>query len=529
MFRDIKDIVSSFNANPILFMGSGITRRYYNLPNWRGLLEIFISKISDDEFAYSSYLSKATDSTKKENLIFQKMADYIEEDFNKKWYEDKEFRSVLDDIFVEKIREGICTPFKAEIAQYIKNNSIINEAYHDEIEKLKEISKKSISGILTTNYDNFFENNFDGYKSYIGQNELIFSNIQEIGEIYKIHGSIEKPETIIINSRDYEIFEEKSQYLAAKLLTMFMEYPIIFLGYSISDSNIQNILNNIIKCLTADKVELLKNRFIFVEYTQEDNIEISSHTIKVDNKLLQMTKIKLKDFNILYNEIGKRKNKIPVRILRKLKEEFYEYIITNTPTAQIRVASIDDKRIEDEDLAISIGKISELSLKGLNGLTANEWYRSIILDDLKFGNDALLEYAPRLQAQNSGFIPLNKYLSKDTKKKYTDLAQIALRNDWNKIISNSIRKNKRYAEKYNSVIEIWKELKVDKTKATRLIAYLDKEKIKIEELESILIEIFNESPNVLEDDEKELKTNIRRLIKIYDYLKYSDKVKELFN
>ena len=42
MLKDIKEIVSNFNANPILFMGSGITRRYYNLPNWRGLLEIFI-------------------------------------------------------------------------------------------------------------------------------------------------------------------------------------------------------------------------------------------------------------------------------------------------------------------------------------------------------------------------------------------------------------------------------------------------------------------------------------------------------
>lgn len=67
-------------------------------------------------------------------------------------------------------------------------------------------------------------------KIYVGQSQLIFSAIQGIAEIYKIHGSVEVPESIVINEEDYVEFERKSTYLAAKLMTIFMEYPIIFMG-----------------------------------------------------------------------------------------------------------------------------------------------------------------------------------------------------------------------------------------------------------------------------------------------------------
>lgn len=94
------------------------------------------------------------------------------------------------------------------------------------------------------------EDHCDGYKTYAGQNELIFSAIQGIAEIYKIHGSIENPETIVINEEDYDEFQNKAAYLTSKLLTIFMEYPIVFLGYSISDANILRILHEIVNCLT---------------------------------------------------------------------------------------------------------------------------------------------------------------------------------------------------------------------------------------------------------------------------------------
>ena len=112
------------------------------------------------------------------------------------------------------------------------------------------------------------EDYFEGFTKYVGQTELIFSAIQGVAEIYKIHGSLESPESIVINEADYLKFEEKSAYLAAKLMTIFMEYPIIFMGYSISDNNIINIIKSIVNCLDENQVRMLENRFVFVEYEQ---------------------------------------------------------------------------------------------------------------------------------------------------------------------------------------------------------------------------------------------------------------------
>lgn len=88
------------------------------------------------------------------------------------------------------------------------------------------------------------------YKVYTGQEELIFSPLQEVAEIFKIHGSVNKPSSIVITGEDYDYFNRNCAYLAAKLITIFMEYPIIFIGYSISGPNIRTILQAMVICLS---------------------------------------------------------------------------------------------------------------------------------------------------------------------------------------------------------------------------------------------------------------------------------------
>jgi hypothetical protein len=118
----IEDIVENFNTTPFLFLGSGITRRYYGLPDWKGLLEHFARQIKDDDFAYSSYENRASKLDCPVGIL-PKVATLIQADYDEKWFADSSIRTVDGEI-LEKIKHGL-SPFKAEIASYIKKSVML--------------------------------------------------------------------------------------------------------------------------------------------------------------------------------------------------------------------------------------------------------------------------------------------------------------------------------------------------------------------------------------------------------------------
>ena len=515
---NIENVVENFSTTPFLFLGSGITRRYYNLPDWKGLLEHFAREIRDDDFAYSSYENRASKLNAPVGLL-PKVAELIQADYDEKWF-NNEITRTLDEDFLKKVKNGL-SPFKAEMAAYIKRNSIVEEKYKQEIEMLSKLSEKNIAGVITTNYDEFIENNFIGYTKFVGQKQLIFSAIQGIAEIFKIHGSVEDPDSLIINERDYIDFDQKSAYLAAKLMTIFMEYPIIFMGYSISDVNIQKIIKSLIGCLDMQQIKTLEDRFVFVEYQPgKVGIEVSPYTIMVDDKPLSTKRVVVEDFKLIYKALEGKKSKLPVRILRRFKQELYDFTVTNMPTSSMRVASIEDDRIQDEELVMAIGRYSDYGLRGLHGLKADEWYRNIVVGDIEFSADDLLQYAYEdLTKQNSGRLPVNKYLT-EAVGNYPNCAELAKKQNFDYIISATIKKNRNRVGNYKSVKQIWENEKNSLERSTGLIAYLTEQNIDVEELEGVLKEIFETDINILQNSKPAIRTNVRRLIMIYDYLKW---------
>jgi len=517
----IQDVIARFNTIPILFAGSGITRRYYDLPDWKGLLTEFASRINADRFAYRAYESKAQQLGFTQGIM-PKIATLIQQDFDSKWYSIPEMRT--NESFVLNAVENGCSPFKAEIAWYLKEKSVPQAAFKEEIQKLKSISKKNLAGVITTNYDTFFEKLFDDYTPYIGQDQLVFSSIQGIAEVYKIHGSVTLPNSLVLNEKDYEIFNEKSKYLAAKLMTIFMEYPIIYIGYSLTDQDVQNILKNILLCLPDDKIEKLQERFVFVEYKPGvAGYSITPYTLTFGEQMLSMTRLTLSDFGILYDALAAKRASIPVKLLRRFKEEIYTYAITSKPGPLLNVANVDDKNIDENRLAISIG-ISNTGERGLQSIVdTNEWYRSIVMGDLSdFTADQLLKYAyPEIRKRTSGDLPVYKYLVQ-AKEDYSQI-RAETPDEFNKLTTATNRKFRYTTEKYPTLENLWNDLKGDKAKAFRVMCSLPENKIDVDKLELILKELFTESNDALDRLDVNTRTNVRRLIRMYDYLKWGKK------
>lgn len=518
----LQEVVARFNTTPFLFAGSGITLRYYGLPNWIGLLTYFAKRVRKDPLAYRYYENKVAATEPAEDRL-PAIASFIEKDFNEAWFENLEgVRSDSASVCL-LVAEGV-SPFKAEMGAYIGSLSVVKEEYAGEVSKLQKIARNNISGVITTNYDNFFEDLFDGYKAFVGQDELVFSQLQGVAEIYKIHGSIKDPKSIVINKADYQAFKEKGKYLAAKLMTIFMEYPIIFIGYSISDSDIQAILADIVACLPLEKLSILQKRFVFVEYrSQQTHVEVSSHSLVIDGKLIGMTKVTLSDFGVLYDALAAKKTALPVKLLRRFKDELYTFALSQKPGPMLQVTSLDDGRIDEETLALTIG-LAPTGVYGLaSAVNAEQWYRNIILHDSKYSPEQMLQYAyPELARHNSWKLPCYYYMANSSY--HSALAEEKAPKEYNDIVSRaSIEKNKGTIAG-RTALEIWKkEGKENPARAIRLLGFLPEDRIHIDDYGKILQDMFEENHDLLSAVDVPTKSNLKRMIRIYDFLYYKQK------
>lgn len=303
---------------------------------------------------------------------------------------------------------------KYEISEYLKDFTLrgISEKFNGEIELLKKIN---LDGIITTNWDDLAEILFPKFTTYVGQEELVFAPTFNVGEIYKIHGSVHNPESLVLTIDDYEKYNEKNAYLAAKLTTIFIEHPIIFLGYSIRDANIQSILSAIIKCLNNDNIQKLQNNLVFVEWSseREDIFSIEKYDIVMErNVILPVTRIVTNNYMKVYECLQMFKREIPAHILRIYKQSFYKIVYSESPENQLCV--IDEQKIDkakDVQFVCGFGAIDKYkSAIGYTGLKSINIFKDIIFDDGNYDAEKIIVNTLPGLRKATKFIPCYKYL-----------------------------------------------------------------------------------------------------------------------
>lgn len=508
--EEFKTILKNKNGAPFLFLGSGFSRHYLNTPQWDGILQMFAPH------KLAQYYSKL-DTTSLIKVGTEIAKDVTEEFWNLD--ENDEFREAVQDQVIDA-----SSVLKIKISNYLKEQSLqeFPKEYEEEIHILERLS---IDGIITTNWDDTAERLFPEFTPYIGQEQLIFSSTYSIGEIYKIHGSYRDPKSLVLTENDYADFSKKNPYLAAKLITIFIEHPVVFLGYSISDSNIQDILKSIVACLDNDNIRKLQDNLIFVEWVEDSSFQtaIERQDIMMGNKVnLPVIKIRTHSFKEVYELLQYYERAIPANMLREYKKQFYEIVQSETPEKQLYVLPSDEvDQNKNIQVVYGFGAIKQFrSAVGYRGIKPTELLRDVLTDTNEWNAEQVLTEAyPQLtRTTPKAFLPIYKYLS-----------QVGIDSDVN-YQGNKLGLN--YKLKRGSDFQSYKfqddekglslQEAIDKYKgkeiwkATALIPYLD-----ISENEySILCDFIERNFNDFLIKHNSYSTYMRKLICFYDWKKY---------
>lgn len=357
------------NEFPVVFIGSGISKRFLNdFPNWQLLLEEFWNKANLSNFY--GYYNNLRDRIKEEKPLYDereldhysniKIGEILETKFN------QEFNNGNIEINQFTPRNAYTlkvSPFKVAIAKRFGSYQLKPEMEY-EYESFKKMLIKS-QIILTTNYDAFIENSYNQesdyhIKKYIGQ-QGFFEETFGFAELYKLHGCIENPKDIIITDKDYAYFEENSVLISAKIISMILHSPIIFLGYSLTDVNVRNIIKDFTKSLSSKELNILEKKLVLIEW-EKDQQELVEEIVNDKDLGCRLRVIKTDNFKAVFDKISTINQGVAPTEVRKYQHVIKQLIIDRGKAGTLKSALISPEeidRLEDDlknqNIAIAVG------------------------------------------------------------------------------------------------------------------------------------------------------------------------------
>lgn len=449
MTNTVLDKLIEQNRMPVLFVGSGISKRYlYRYPDWNELLEDSFRKVSDDDYP----LRKLREQHNRQNLTeFEsntKLATFIEDQFNSAFFDRK--IKIGRTKNPKWVGTGV-SPYKMYLCHYFKKFSIYHsEKTNMEISKFKALRNK-ISAVITTNYDPFLEKEIfdEDFQVFVHQNELFSSDSYDIAEIYKIHGSCTDAASIIITEDDYEKFADTRKLIIAKMLTLFAESPIVFLGYSFKDENIQNIITEFLSCLTEKELRNIDEHFVFVSYKKHEKglIEIRRTITTRYGAEIPITELQTDNYSLIYDALNKITPGMSPKRIRDTRKIIKTIVDENTTThnAESIIVGIDDLSnidLSSKPLAVAIGYRESILNKVGYGLLADDEIIEDILYDNKHFNAEQMCLERYKSISKTRLLPVFKYIKQCPS--YTQnqklVTYVAEHNSLKKIVPSNIEK-----------------------------------------------------------------------------------------
>lgn len=420
MTNTVLDKIVEPNRMPVLFIGSGMSRRYlYNYPDWNELLERSYKKISDDDYP----LRKLREQYNRQGLsdfeINTKLATFIEDEFNSAFFDRK--IKIGRTKNPKWVNSGV-SPFKMYLCHYFKRFNVFqSEKTNLEISKFRSLRNK-VSAVITTNYDSFLEKEIfnEDFHVFVHQNELFSSDSYDIAEIYKIHGSCTDAQSIIITENDYDRFADTRKLIIAKMLTLFAESPIVFLGYSFTDENVQKIISEFLSCLTSKELANIADHFVFISYKKHESelVEIKRTIVTRYGAEIPITEIQTDNYSSVFdalNHITPGMSPKRIRDTRKIVKTIVDQNAT-THNAESIIVGIDDLSnmdLSSKPLAIAIGyRENILSKVGYGPMADDEIIEDILYDNKHFDSSEMCKQRFK-SISKTRLLPVFKYVRSD--------------------------------------------------------------------------------------------------------------------
>ena len=146
----LKSALIETGRPPFLFVGSGVSIRYCAIPTWLELLKMFVEHHRDYfEYEFGYYSSKCSNNP-------MEIATILASEFHEAWWKSGRFSSSKKE-FSDIAELSIENAFKIELAKFVKQKKDVWGELKDEIALM---SKATVSGILTTNWDDFLQTVF---------------------------------------------------------------------------------------------------------------------------------------------------------------------------------------------------------------------------------------------------------------------------------------------------------------------------------------------------------------------------------
>lgn len=397
--EELINLVRSANALPIGFIGSGFSRRYLDTPDWKGLLEHLASLTGDP---LNRYL---TQRLRNQEDFYPDSASEIASTFRKIWWHDDNYATQREE-FGDQIGD-ISDPLKLQVARYIQSFDVRETP---EIEReLKAFQSARFQSFITTNYDSLLEDLLPDFVCYHSQSEALFSPTYEMGEIYKIHGSVTNFPSITLTREDYQDYRERNPYLIAKLLTYFVENPILFFGYSLSDPHVQTLLTELRQCLTEPQLSTLNDRLIFVGRKSEDRPqELQRIPFPIEGHTFYVRQIGLDDWSTLFLGLSDLPYHFAPRVLRRLRESVYSAAENAENMTRVRLVDIDDDTaLESIETVVGVNIIDQIATRGYSGVGLREYLIDLLKGKRSLHSSSLAEHS--FKSINHSYVPVHYF------------------------------------------------------------------------------------------------------------------------